>query len=200
MAVNGTGFVNILKIVPSLVLYFSKTYRNSRKIEATWKYECILREGIFIDVYSDQIERNAHGGTCSISIDRGLMTTSITIVGERIWAANIDGDGNKKDFYNLPESRKWESNNASFITDTKIMYKYVLNDSLVGITFMDLNYDNNERKLKPIGEFYYLPANVNIANYLARYTSRFQRIFATKEEPISTIALRAFGTVKLLSN
>jgi hypothetical protein len=197
-----TGVVNILfKIWPWLARFFSRTYRNSRKLVGTWNYECILRTGIFIDEHHDSIERNAHGGECKIVIEKGIIATKVSILGERKWAANIDDQGNRKNYYNLSVGKQWEANTAGFVTDTKLMYKYSIDNSLVGITFLDINYDSNSRKIKPVGEFYYLPDKPNSINKPGNFdatqlSSLFHRILAAKEEPLSTIVLRSTGSVR----
>jgi hypothetical protein len=188
-----SSIINVLfKILPGAVRFFSRSYRNSRKLIGTWNYECILKTGIFTDEHSDGIERNAHGGECTIEIESSLMTTKISIKGTRTWAANIDEQGNKNDFYRLAHERPWESNDAAFITDNRIMYKYSIDNSLAGITFMDIIYERNAKRIRPRGEFFYLPDE----RKKYKNVKTFDRILATKSEPFSQITLKASGNIR----
>jgi hypothetical protein len=197
MAANNTILNGVFKFLPVGLLYLSPAYRNSRKLKGTWQYKCILRTGIFVDMHPDGIDRNAHGGECSIEIERRYIVTKISIKGTRTWAANIDKNGNKNDHYKLNEIRRWETNDAAFITDSRIMYKYSIDDALAGITLLDLNYNSNTGKISPIGEFYYLPDENSVQRKINTSGSLFNRMLATKDKPISQIALKSIGEVTL---
>lgn len=130
---------------------FSRRYKKAKLIEGVWDYSCILDKP-----FQFPEGGNAHGGVCTIKIERiSILTTQIKVMGERTWFGNKDDNGiyEKK---TLPTSRKWESHEGAFLSDTSIIYKYTIEEgSLEGISTLRLIYD--DKSLKPSGKFNYLP-------------------------------------------
>jgi len=201
---SGAVISFLSKLFPQFLFYYSKTNRNARKLAVVWEYECILTQGVFIGDH-DGILRNAHGGTCTVEIIHSKLTTKVEISGNRTWVANIKENGDKTDYLVLANSKPWSSIEGSFITDSRIMYKYKINENMTGITFLDLGFNPNTKKLNPSGTFlYFLPISdkligKNIGEDL------FNRILNSKEKVNSNemeifTGLNSYGNVRFIQS
>lgn len=128
-----------------------------KALQGEWDYDCIVAEGA--DFPYPKGSGNSHGGTITISMKKRVFYTKVRVEGNRTWQYIKDNTG-KLAKETLKNPIHWKAEEGAFISNSKIMYKYLIpHEPIIGVTFLNLEYDKGRKQFikPPEGEFYYIP-------------------------------------------